>query len=488
MAILLSLLAIVFLLVLQRVCQSRQLTPPPLRLPLIAAVAIPILTWVLASIEPRDLGWLAQSVRTSITLLWVYGGIRVISWVVMLLPSELGVWKPIPKILRDLLSLAIATAITLVVIHRDFQVNLVGLAATSAVITAVIGLAAQETLKNLFAGISLQVDSPFEEGDWVDLGFTRGIATSLRLMSTRIRTIEGYLTVIPNSRIAVEGLRRVKAAEPVSQSFEIGLDYSLPPRQAIELLTRTVTNNKKVLKAPSTKVWLSNFGDSAIIYRVLTWQASAKEQSQLRSDLMEQIWYALQRIDQSIPFPIRDVRTEPSPAKLPSRTFSDDSLQRLLAQTELFRHFTSDQLLQLARQACCHSYGLGETVVLQGEHGTSLYIVVSGSLDVVRRTSQEGLVHISTLKHSDVFGEMGLCTGEPRSANVICNEECVLLEIERIHLIPLMEESPQILETMGTLMAQRRQRLHATNQERAETRRQALISRMQRLFIRSGET
>ena len=155
MAILLSLLAIVFLLVLQRVCQSRQLTPPPLRLPLIAAVAIPILTWVLASIEPRDLGWLTQSVRTSITLLWVYGGIRVISWVVMLLPSELGIWKPIPKILRDLLSLAIATAITLVVIHRDFQVNLVGLAATSAVITAVIGLAAQETLKNLFAGISL---------------------------------------------------------------------------------------------------------------------------------------------------------------------------------------------------------------------------------------------------------------------------------------------------------------------------------------------
>ena len=154
-AILLSLLAIVFLLVLQRVCQSRQLTPPPLRLPLIAAVAIPILTWVLASIEPRDLGWLTQSVRTSITLLWIYGGIRVISWVVMLLPSELGVWKPIPKILRDLLSLAIATAITLVVIHRDFQVNLVGLAATSAVITAVIGLAAQETLKNLFAGISL---------------------------------------------------------------------------------------------------------------------------------------------------------------------------------------------------------------------------------------------------------------------------------------------------------------------------------------------
>jgi CRP-like cAMP-binding protein len=112
---------------------------------------------------------------------------------------------------------------------------------------------------------------------------------------------------------------------------------------------------------------------------------------------------------------------------------------------------------------------------------------VSGSLEVVRSTSPEGLIHISTLSHSDVFGEMGLCTGEPRSANVICKEECVLLEIQRKHLIPLMEESPEILETIGTLMAQRRQRLQAMNQERDETRRQALIRRMQKLFASSGE-
>jgi len=63
--------------------------------------------------------------------------------------------------MRDLLTLAVITVMTMAVIHRDFRVNLVGLAATSAVVTTVIGLAAQETLKNLFADISLQVDSPF---------------------------------------------------------------------------------------------------------------------------------------------------------------------------------------------------------------------------------------------------------------------------------------------------------------------------------------
>ena len=113
---------------------------------------------------------------------------------------------------------------------------------------------------------------------------------------------------------------------------------------------------------------------------------------------------------------------------------------------------------------------------------------MSSCLDAVRRTSQEGLVPISTLTGSNVLNEMGLCLGEPRSTKLICNEECVFLEIQLRHLTPLMEASPQILETMRTLMAQRRQRLHATNQERAETRCQALISSMQKLFTCSGET
>ena len=89
---------------------------------------------------------------------------------------------------------------------------------------------------------------------------------------------------------------------------------------------------------------------------------------------------------------------------------------------------------------------------------------------------------------ADVFGEMGLCTGEPRSANVICKEECVLLEIQRKNLKPLMEKNPEILETIGTLMTQRRQKLQSMNQERAETRREALIRRMQILFANCGET
>ena len=488
MVVLLSLLAIVSLLGVHRYCSRQQLTPPPLRLPIIAAVAIPLLTLLDVSLEQSPLVVLTQSLRTASTLLWVYSLVRLLSWALLLLPSELGWWKPTAKILRDLLTLAVATAVTLVVIHRDFKVNLVGLAATSAVITAVIGLAAQETLKNLFAGISLQVDSPFEEGDWIDLGFTSGVVTSLRLMTTRILTMEGSLSVIPNSRVAVESLRRFKPGEPVGQTFDIGLDYGLPPRQAIALLQKTVGSNRKVLKHPAPKVWLHHFADSAITYRLLTWQSSALEQLQLKSDLLEQTWYALHRIGQSIPFPIRDIRNEPTPALLPSNEVSDETKQKLLAGNDMFAHLSGDQLKRLAEMGHCQSFAPGESVVREGERGDSLFIVVRGSLDVLQSRGVDALHRLTTLTSSDIFGEMALCTGEPRSATVICREECVLLEVERRHLIPLMEEHPEILETIGTLMATRRRELRAHSQHRSETRRQALIGRMQRLFNISCES
>ena len=486
MTLTLSFLAILALLAVHRVCKRKQLSPPPLRLPLIAAIAIPLLNKLAEIVSYGGLPVLQNSLAAAITLLWALSLIRILNWGILQIPAELGWCKPTAKILRDLLTLAVITAVAMVVIHRDFRVNLVGLAATSAVVTAVIGLAAQETLKNLFAGISLQVDSPFEEGDWIDLGSTTGVVTSLRLMTTRVRGIDGSITVVPNSRIAVEGLRRFKPEEPVGQMIDVGLDYSLPPRQAIQLLQRTLQHNRKVLRHPTPKVWVSSFADSSISYRLLTWQASALELRQLKSSVLEQIWYALHRIDQSIPYPVRDVRTKPTPARLPSSDVTLEQKQSLLASTEIFSHLDAHQLEMLAGLASCQSFAPGESVVRQGEPGDSLYLVVRGTLEVFQGNANNSAKplgrHVADLVTSDAFGEMALCTGEERSASVICKSECVLIEIERKHLLPLLEEQPQILETMGSIMAARRQQYKAIKDNRAETRRRALISRMQKLF------
>ena len=140
----------------------------------------------------------------------------------------------------------------------------------------------------------------------------------------------------------------------------------------------------------------------------------------------------------------------------------------------------------LADLASCETFAPGESVVRQGERGDSLYLVVRGTLEVLQTNANNSTTqpsrHVADLETSDSFGEMALCTGEVRSASVICKSECVLIEIERKHLLPLLEEQPEILETMGSIMAARQQQLKVNKEQRAETRRLALIARMQRLF------
>jgi len=71
---------------------------------------------------------------------------------------------------------------------------------------------------------------------------------------------------------------------------------------------------------------------------------------------------------------------------------------------------------------------------------------------------------------------------------VIYKSECVLIKRERNHLLPLAEEQPQILKTMGSVMTARQDQLKANKEQQAESRRLTLISRMQRFFSLKNQT
>ena len=74
-------------------------------------------------------------------------------------------------ILRDLATLLVYVVVVVAVLD-SVDVDVSGLLTTSAIVTAVIGLALQETLGNVFSGLSLQLQKPFEPGDWIGLTST----------------------------------------------------------------------------------------------------------------------------------------------------------------------------------------------------------------------------------------------------------------------------------------------------------------------------
>ena len=287
----------------QRNLISSRWPKPPVRLPVLA-----LLIWVGTALPFLEKIISKQASLTTIgQLALLYATLSLGGWLLLEIPGALGWWHPPAKILRQLSGLILAAILTLIILQQA-GVNLAGLITTSALLTGVVAFAAQEPLKDIFGGLSLQLDQPFKEGDWIQIGEDCGQVIMLTLMNTYLRTgMDGCTLIIPNDTVAQATIRRVHLGSPYGNCFEVGLDYGFPPSQALSLLLGVVNRHASVLTKPAPKAWVASFEDSYICYGIQVWHRDISDVKRLsiRGELMEQIWYALERIGQSIPFRVR---------------------------------------------------------------------------------------------------------------------------------------------------------------------------------------
>ena len=436
--------------------------------------SVALLAWALAATFPMSGGLgLADEllVGIAITKLLLWFGLELLpSW--RLLPRS-------PKILGDLLFVLISGLLVVIILQQRAKIDLLGIITTSAVLTAVIGLAAQEPLKDLLGGLSLQLEQVLREGDWIEVGGLIGKVQSISWRDTQLRCVDGSKLVMPNARVTASDLRNFSGYGPHANRIFVGLDYSLAPGQARALLMQLAHQHPLVLSDPAPVVRLAAFDDSAIRYEWLVWQASYGNSLGLRSDLLEQLWYALARQGQSIPYPHQVHVIKNSN---PTYTANKKEIKQLLEGTSLFGGLSSTQLEDLIEASQCSSYGNGESVIAEGDDGDSLFVVCHGRMVVSRLQSNGENLAIAELKRGDLFGEMTLFTGECRSASVRAEGEVRLLEIDREALASLLSDDPNLLNRIGLLVSRRQAQLQELEEEAAKTKQQDLLLSMQRLF------
>jgi small-conductance mechanosensitive channel/CRP-like cAMP-binding protein len=464
----------------RRVCQRRGLPPPPLRLPLLA-----ILAWGLLAALPMGGLPAPQRLWVSLTddLLPAFAAIRLLTWLLLELPGGLGWWRQPPELLVQLLTFGGSALATVVILRQAARLDVLSLLTTSAVLTAVVGLASQEALKDLISGLELQLSDDFRVGDWIELtGGQHGIVTSISWRDCGLRTLDDCLLVVPNSKITADVLINRSHFGRCAQRIRVGLDYSFPPARAQGLLAEVVTHHPEVLSEPAPRVRLVSFDDSAITYEIQVWNRYAGvSQLDLRSALLTQIWYALRREGQSIPFPVRQVEprrlTDPLDRETPGTLDGGDAI---LAHG-LFASLSEDQRHQLLQTSSCPCFGPGEAIVREGAEGESLYVVLAGRVEVSKALEGHAVV-VRQLGVGEVFGEMTLFLDAPRSATVRAVEECRLLRVGRLAVRQLLEEDPGLLERFATLVAARRAELEQLSADEQRAQSRGLLLTMRRLF------
>lgn len=359
------------------------------------------------------------------------------------------------KIHRDVLDFIIYVGIAIPILKTQLKLDVTTMLGTSAVLSLVLGFALQDTLGNLFSGLSLQLESPFDVGDFIRVGEQEGRVVQIAWRSTRIETLRSEAITIPNSLIAKEKVTNyTRGGLPVAIDLEFGASYSAPPNFVKAEVMEALRESPLTLNDPPPWVWVSNFGESSITYKARIYLSDYAAVPHLTDEVLGRLWYRFGRTGIEIPFPQRVVhfRTD-------EQRKADPDLE-LLSNHPLFKPFPVEEAVGLSRSALERKFGVGEEIVTEGRAGSSFYVVASGKLSVRVGTPPR---EIATLERGGAFGEMSLLTGEPRSATVIAMEDCTLLEMGREVFARHLEAHPERLSQLATMIEERKAGLAAAS-------------------------
>ena len=354
-----------------------------------------------------------------------------------------------PLLLREIVSIVLYIAGLAWAISAIYNYKVTAFLATGTVLAAILGLALQETLGNLFAGIALHLEDSFSPGDVVRSGEYFGIVEAVRWRGTRLRTFNNNLVIVPNSMLARERLEVYPRNNFNARVLQIAVDYNMPPATVIGVLTQAAAHVDGVVQEMPCFARVAGFNESSVLYEIKYFMSDYAQRDRIDADIRKGVWYALKRNSIPIPVPIRSFRKYEEPTQGPHPDAHEilDVLSRIDVLTPIGR----TALEKIAEAARVRVYSRGETIIRQGDHGDSMFIVHDGAVSV-RVDGEE----VARLEGGDFFGEMALLTGELRAADVVAVTDVLVIEIVKNALQPVMLAHPDLATSISAKVAERR--------------------------------
>jgi branched-chain amino acid transport system substrate-binding protein len=363
--------------------------------------------------------------------------------------------RAVPKFLRDVAAiLFVALSIGFIIGFIYGKAPAASLIAGSGVVAIILGFALQDLLGNVFSGIAIEIGRPFRPGDWLLVDTTYGKVIDVNWRSIRVQTNDDITHEIPNNQIVRNTIVNLSyPAKPHAMRLVVRVDYNVPPNPVKELFVEATKDVPGVLKTPEPVCLLHDFADSAIIYQMKYYMDDHRMHSTTSDGIRTNIWYALRRAGIRTPYPIRKVQFEQDK---PTLEREEEALSGLM-NSPLLATLDDQQRRSLVESGRHDRYGSGERIIEQGTPGESMFVLLEGRADVIIETVPgEPTTRVAGLRAGDCFGEMSALTGEKRSATIVAEIDCEVLEIGKEAFSALLKGAPELAEALGELLAERR--------------------------------
>jgi small-conductance mechanosensitive channel/CRP-like cAMP-binding protein len=382
-----------------------------------------------------------------------------------------------PQLLRQIVS------ITLYLVLFGWAIsqltNVTAWLTGGTLLAAVVGLALQDTLGNLFSGIALHMEGSFEVGDVIHSGEYHGVVEAVNWRATHIRGFNNQLVVLPNSVISRERFEIFPRGNFNARVLPVGVDSEAVPARVIDVLTQAVAHIDGVAREIPCLARIGAFNDSSITYEVKYFLRDYSMRDRVDADARRAIWYALRRNAIALAYPIRTYRKH---VETVQRQVTPEEIQERLEHVDLLQPLSRREHEAIAAATRLHTWAKGETIIRRGAVGESMFVIVEGRVSVRVPDETDAQHHeVAQLREESVFGEMALLTGERRTADIVALTDVTTLEITREALQPILADNPDLAHALSEKVIER-QRASAELVEGAEAAATSVLSRIRSYF------
>ena len=201
---------------------------------------------------------------------------------------------------------------------QEWGINVSALIASLGLGGLAFALAAKDTVSNLFGGLTILADKSMKVGDWVKVGDVEGIVEDIGLRTTKIRTFEKSLVVVPNQIIATQPLENFSRRGVRRIKMIIGITYDTPREKVekiVEEIREMLKSHPRIAKDQLCMVYFRDFGESSldIFVYCFTDTADWEEYLAIRQDVNLKIMEIVERNGSSFAFPSRSIYIEKMP-------------------------------------------------------------------------------------------------------------------------------------------------------------------------------
>lgn len=369
----------------------------------------------------------------------------------------------VPKILTNSLKVIIYFIVLVACGNVIYGLELSALLAAAGLFTFLLGMAAQPTVANLFAGLAIQFGGKLKKGAYIEASGKEGVISAFTWRSTTVTGAQRF--VIPNSSVANQTITIFNDHE---QPFNGIYKFRIP---ILENVYEALEVAKRVIYEVSTRgncmAKIIDIDGNCVLMAVGSTVTSRAELYALRGRFISAFINRCRKkgvaliapdilmseesgVTKHFESPSADAAITTSPVPP-----TQEEIIATIRKNEIFSHLDEAALEGVSKVATVEHFANGEVLCVQNEPGSSFFGIIRGTA-CTSELHEKVRVKMRDLVESDVVGLKAFLLAEPRRITVEATSSSLwVVSIDRADFQPILDSHPEVLEGLSNLLIKR---------------------------------